>query len=162
MCKWGMVSEDAQGPGFVLKPTGWLTNSKFLAETLKGECSNMHGKTWHRHVHLINGRAAAAKVYPPALVKAVLEALRRQLVEDGQLIDSCALSVGPVPVEEAETEYNFDEQGVYIDDISGAVMRPELVKQARAEELEWLRRPGVYEKVPLERCWAETQSGPVT
>ena len=76
MCRWEMMATDRrglQGTGYVRKETGWLTNSRELAELLEGECSNKAGKDpWHRHVHLIGGIAKQAARYPPALVKAVL------------------------------------------------------------------------------------------
>ena len=37
MCRWHMKSEGAQGEGYVRKQTKWLTNSKVLADILKGE-----------------------------------------------------------------------------------------------------------------------------
>ena len=37
------------------------------------------GKPWHRHVHLVNGRAQRAQVYPEKLVCRHLRGLQRQL-----------------------------------------------------------------------------------
>lgn len=68
MCRWKMVSSDATGKSFVKKQTKWLTNSPVLAEILEGVCSNeIPGKGWRRHVHLVNGRAKMARIYPPEL-----------------------------------------------------------------------------------------------
>ena len=74
MCRWGMTSTDVQGKGFVRKETMYLTNSPELARVLSGECN---GK--HRHVHLVNGRARQAQVYPPRMVTAILRAVRKEL-----------------------------------------------------------------------------------
>ena len=96
MCRWGMMSEDASGPGYVRKETGWLTNSSELARILEGMCSRVYGD-WHRHVHLINGRAARAKRYPPKLVSAVLKGIKKQMVLDGVLTNVSSLASGPEP-----------------------------------------------------------------
>ena len=39
-CCSGMMSEDAEGIGSVLKPTGWMTNSECLAAELGERCAN--------------------------------------------------------------------------------------------------------------------------
>ena len=65
MCRWKMTQADAQGEGYIRKETGWLTNDESLAHLLGGVCTNMQGKTWHRHIHLRGGRARLAQVYPP-------------------------------------------------------------------------------------------------
>eukprot|EP00973_Karenia_brevis_P011880 1612471-Karenia_brevis.AAC.1 len=65
MCRWGMKQEDQDGEGYIRKETGWLTNCSELADLLEGECKNKHGETWHRHIHLMNGRAARAQIFPP-------------------------------------------------------------------------------------------------
>ena len=80
MCVWGMTSKDAQGEGLVKKETYWVTNSRFIAAELDRECTNKTGDApWHRHVHLENHRAHAARIYPPKLVAAILRGLREQL-----------------------------------------------------------------------------------
>ena len=87
MCRWGMKSKDASGVGYVRKPTRWMTNSGVLAEILQKECPNKEGRAWHRHVMLVNGRAKAAQVYPPALVAAILKGIKAQMTEDGEIKD---------------------------------------------------------------------------
>ena len=87
------MSEDAQGPGLVRKDTGWMTNSARRAERLAGVCSNklVDPDKWHRHVHLINGRAKAAQKYPPALVKNILAGLKEELHDGGE---TCNMELG--------------------------------------------------------------------
>jgi len=93
-----MESSDAWGKGLVKKETRWLTNSQHIAMILSGVCTNVEGKTWHRHVNLINGRARSAQAYPPLLVRGILEALRNQLAEDGEFSQALnSLGAGPVP-----------------------------------------------------------------
>ena len=98
MCRWEMSATDKrglQGTGFVKKETGWLTNCKPLAELLEGECTNATGKApWHRHIHLIGGLARQAAIYPPKLVKAVLQCLKKELLQKLWLVSAmpCRIS----------------------------------------------------------------------
>lgn len=76
MCQFGMTTragenETCDGP--VLKPTGFLTNSWCIAEELDRRCPRNHA-----HVPLLNGKAAAAAVYPAALCEAFCRGLGRQ------------------------------------------------------------------------------------
>ena len=152
MCHWGMTSEDGIGTGLVKKETGWLTNSQILAQTLQQECSNRTGKSpWHRHVHLINGRAKRAQVYPIALVRAVLKGLRKELRTRGEIGN---LEYGPSPHEPLVTvndEATAEEVGAYWDDVRGGWLDNELVKKARAEEVAEYQKYGVIEIVPRQQ-----------
>ena len=89
MCRWGMKSRDASGIGYVRKPTKWATNSWELAKVLQSDCPNKgtDSKAWHRHILLVNGRATAAQIYPPALVAAILKGIREQMKVDGEIKD---------------------------------------------------------------------------
>ena len=73
-CRFGLTSIDSEGPGLVKKSTKFITNSKVLAKALSRRC-----KGGHRHVHLLNGRAAAARVYPQDLCKTVASALKEEI-----------------------------------------------------------------------------------
>ena len=57
----------------VLKPTRLATNNPHLARVLERKCPG-----GHQHIHLLNGRAAAAARYTPAFCRAVVQGLRRQ------------------------------------------------------------------------------------
>ena len=102
-----MVGRDASGEGYIRKPTCWMTSSPELAETLRGACANdlPGGKSeWHRHIHLVNGRAKMARIYPPALVRAVLRALKRQMKADGEYREVYSVNAGPSPDEDMNLE----------------------------------------------------------
>ena len=47
------------------------------------------------------------------------------------------------------------------DDLSGAILEPELVAEARREEIKYFKSRGVYEKVPIEECWHQTGKPPI-
>lgn len=160
MCRWGMAASDSQGPGLVKKQTRWLTNSPVLAGILNGTCSNKDGRTWRRHVHLVDGRARAAQVYPPRLVHAILVGIRQQLERDGEVQ---SFDHNPVPdaglvINEEEEYYNHlpdsDEHIAepVIDARTGAELDVEKVKEARREELAWVHRQQIYAKVPTKEA----------
>ena len=39
-----------------------------------------------------------------------------------------------------------------VDDVSGALLDPKMVKKARAEEIEYVRTMKLYTKVPISEC----------
>jgi hypothetical protein len=163
-CGFGQWSRDVHGEGLVLKPTGWLTNSSEVAERVGVECSNKTAPsaTPHRHIHLVNGKASAAEVYPQALVLAILEGFAAQLRRDGTtearcigLITECDL------VQEADVDWSAEEGWSHIDDVSGKPLNSERVTLARSDELAYIRKMGVYRKVPLADCFAATGRWPI-
>ena len=145
MCRWHMKSEDGQGVGFVRKETQFITNSAELARVLSGKCSGTH-----RHVHLINGRARKAQVYPPRMVSAILRALKKELHQTGEFNELTApdlLGIGPSPDAESnesaapkELEADWMESAQYFDSVSGAPLKTERVLEARQEELKWVHK----------------------
>lgn len=163
MCRWRMKPKDcAEENVYVRKETGWMTNSPVLAEILRGTCSNSDGKAWHRHVSLIGGgRAHAARVYPPALVKAVLKGIKEQMRQDGELSVSAMQLSGPVPEDDVELNPDWG----FWDDVRGGWLDPEGVRKARAEEMQILKDMQVYEKVDhegqkfLTLKWVDTNKG---
>ena len=178
MCRWKMAGRDVFGEGYIRKPTCWMTNSPELAETLRGVCTNdLPGRKHerHRHIHRVNGRAKIARIYPPALVRAVLRALKRQMKAD-EYREVHSVKAGPSPDEDMnleECEEDFvpgknmhekedHEDQMFFDDITGAQLDTQGVLAARQEELQWLHRAKVYEKRTVEECWQRTGKGPIT
>jgi hypothetical protein len=78
MCQYGMTSKDAFGvEGHVLKPTRWMSTSAQMLSRLSKRCPHRGGEGQsHRHVHLTNGRAAGAAIYPPQLCLEILRGIR--------------------------------------------------------------------------------------
>ena len=157
MCNWSMMLEDDNGiKGYVRKETKWMTSSKELAEILEGICSNFTGtQPWHRHVHLVgNNRAQLAAVYPPMLVTAILKAIKRQLAADGRDVNSFA--AGPSP-DQPEPQHTSSDDEDEDDEEYEEELDPEdpMVKAAEAEEMAWIAKRQVYEKVPLAECTAK-------
>ena len=75
------------------------------------------------------------RVYPPQVMKAMLAGLRRQMIQDGELWELSSFDSGPVPEENPIAEV---DDGVYYDDVNGGILLPELVREARRVELDWV------------------------
>ena len=163
MCTWHMTSEDNQGVGYVRKETSWLTNSEVLAGVLAGECDGSH-----RHVHLVNGRARSAQIYPPKLVAAILRGIKKELKNLGELNQlGEVVGSGPVPdgIGNDQTEPFFDPEsepeGIYFDSVTGIALDTQKVLKAREEEMKWVDKQCLYEVVDESVCWSETGKGPI-
>ena len=156
MCKFNMKMENPDHEMLhVRKETRWATNSRFLAEELRGECENkLAGVEIHRRTHLVGGnRAKAAKEYPKELVRAVLRGLKKDLRSRKAINALEELLTGPSPDDHVETEeVEQQEFQKFVDDVTGTELPEKLVREARAEELSWLRKERVYERVPMRLC----------
>ena len=89
MCDFGMMSRDAEGEGPVLKPTVFVTNSAEVKKEFSQTCRGCA-----QHVHLLEGRASAAQVYPPGLCRAVCRGVISQAKLDAQDLVSTECSGG--------------------------------------------------------------------
>ena len=156
MCKWDLELEDPRrGTGLIYKRTRWLTNCPALANVLDTRCTNEAGGPYHAHLSLIGGGLArkAAK-YPIKLVRAVLKALREQLLADGELNEVMLENAGPVPSQPTFAgpgfEDHYEDLIKHYDDISGEELPTDLVRKAREEEIRWCDSIGLFDKVPRE------------
>ena len=175
MCMFGLTSKDALGVAPAMKPTRIVTSSAAIRDSVRRLCDHKH-----RHVQLLNGRAAAAQEYAVEFCDAILDGLQLEFLSRGQE----ALSVLPasahsdVPavllevagddghVEHADGGYCFDAgssfvaiDGTYINDITGGHLEPGQVQEGRREELVGFDKRGVYDVV--DRSWAEQKGVPV-
>ena len=55
----------------------------------------------------------------------------------------------------------MDQNGDFWDDVSGARLNKQKIKEARLEEIKQLYKHKVYKKVPLSQCWEETGKAPI-
>jgi len=68
-----------------------------------------------------------------------------------------------VEVDEEENPINeWDGDEAYTDQKTGGDIDPELAKAARAEEVRFMEKIGLYDEVPIRECWEETGSPPVS
>ena len=125
-----------------------------VAKALRRNCPGDH-----RHVHLMEGRASAAQVYPRGLCRAIVKGTRQQLKADrGNLVSmQCRGSSEEVMA----VEFEPDEWKRYWDDMSGKELRADLVEAARAEEIATVRKMRVWVKVDREQCLRETGRPPI-
>ena len=94
-----------------------------------------------RHVHM-TGKSETACEYPASLVVVMLSAIKRQMISDGAVRVGELHFAGPVPDEggsPTELEGKWRVDGTWID--------PKLLIAGRREEMEHMRKMGVFEVV---------------
>ena len=110
-----------------------------------------------------NARDAAK--YPRDLCRAVLKGIRNQMKRDGLLKNGC------YGVQVADDEAEIERQmrgpdqgysGAYRDDLTGQVLRDDLVKVARAAELAYFNSKKVWRKVPRSTAKAVSGRAPIS
>ena len=141
-----------------------------IAEKLNRKCPNRIGYWVHRHVILESGRTRAAQVYLDDLCKAICEGLQEQLKldEKGQflLMNANTMDGGCTngasskelheSVENLRKKYMIVEEDdtealeTVWDDVSGATLDPKRVREARQDEMAYVHKMRLYDKVPIE------------
>ena len=184
MCRFGMSGRDQNGPGVVLKPTKFLTDSPAIAAELDRKCIG-----GHRHISTLNaGGLAQFAIYPPALCHAIAIGFARQRKADARtrrisrdelpvlaLCEEDAQDDDSVPDlcdnsdEECENEQRHlfgcdeesDEGFVAFDDAKGGSLPVPLVREARKVEMQFVKDRDLYEYKPVSECFAKTGHPPV-
>ncbi len=176
-CQFG--AEDVVSGNPVRKRTGFLTNSKCLADSLTracrkndGTCSNPKYRG-RRHELCRGGVARRAQVYSAGLCKAILRGIAKQLQEDGvfscgevgmqsptvrEVVHQIQRSDGYVLV----SDENGGATGQYKDDLSGQLLVDSLVHEAMNKELDYFDDKAVWELRPREECQQRTGRKPIT
>ena len=114
---------------------------------------------------------------PPELCQAICEGFRKQLEADrkGQFLfaelNNENVDNGKSMKEEAEKiksklptadEDVEEEMMTAWDDVSGAELNPKAVRDARAEAIAYVRKMGLYTKVPIKECLMKTAKQPIS
>ena len=169
-CQFG--AEIQRGPKTgspTLKPTGFMSNSPKLLEILGRQCTGTGGMCSRpaggRHVALEGRHTRDSQRYPRALCQAVLRGATAQLRYDRRLKPGCYGIQAVDDDEEVHASLYGPEQGYsgkYKDDLTGQVLRDDLVQAARLKELEYFTAKGVWIKVPLGRARQATGRPPIT
>ena len=170
-CRYGLKSSDKNGEGPARKSTGFMTNSPCIAMQLQRRCPNKGGYNIHKHVVLQGGRTKAAQVYPPELCKAIRKGLTKQIAadRDGQFLlthmehdeNQSSRSIMNV-AKQTKEEYTIVEEDdpeeleMAWDEVSGAELDPKMVRKAREEEIRYVRKMDLYEKVLISQCYETT------
>ena len=158
-CHWGQWTWDLGAAGLAKKTTGFLTNCPEIAKALDKRCSNYHGNPYnHSHVQLVSGKAKRTEQYTPAMVATVLGALVEALTRVGRLLEDGLCMVHAD--EEVEWPPDFEEPKAW-DDVSGAALKPPLVREARMEEVNFMKNNTIYVHRPIQECWDVTGEKPI-
>ena len=154
-----------------------MTNSLCIAMQFLRRCPNRGGYNIRKHVLLQDGRTKAAQVYPPELCKAICKGLIKQIAadRDGQFLlthmeydenqsSGSIMNVAKQIKEECRTVEEEDPMELEMawDDVSGAELDPKMVRKAREEEIQYVRKMNLYEKVPISQCYETTGKAPIT
>jgi hypothetical protein len=175
MCAFGMETSSADGKGRAAarKPTRFMSSSPAILEALSRRCPGDHV-----HAPLLGGtRAKDAAVYPPGLCSAIARGAAEQLRRDDRTCAGRGLYAvhdgrrpKPAEVHCAEAQDRVKDEdaelavwsvGETYDEITGATLPPDLVKKARAEEVDFMLEWGVWERVPVAECWRDTGKAPI-
>ena len=125
-----------------------------------------------RHTTVQGDVTKGTQKYPRELCRSVLRGLTAQMRADRRLVAGCyglqveGAGLDPVPVDaEAERQLFGPAQGYsgkYKDDLTGQPLKDDLVRQARAKELEFFHSKGVWMKVPRQRAFERTGKPPIS
>ena len=169
-CMYGLKTQVKDEIRRAMKPTGFMTNSWCVAKRLTRRCDGSHP-----HFSLMEGRASAAEVYPKLLCQEICRGILDQKEYDRKGT-ACTKSLNSVElskilkeagwpphwrdVRHGDTKEEKDlEKEIYMlgvkngtawayDDVTYAALPADLVKRARMEEIEYVRKMGVYTMVP--------------
>ena len=156
-----VINRNGQIEGLAKKRTRFLTNSKHIADELNRQCDGSHS-----HVQLVGGRAAQTAKYTVKMCQAICRGIRREKMErqrDLKSVRLCSLKKGEkLPdkdefhdPEEARSRVEMIkaiEFGEAFDDVSGVRLDAALVKKAREEEMDYIRKKEVYTKIPRQQA----------
>ena len=154
-----------------------MSNCDGILEALEVRCKGRGGACSRaaggNHV-LCNGKTARlAAIYPFDLRKAILSGFKKQMEFDGKMtrgyvgmhamaadVDNELLVVDSYQSELLKMQVSGDEE--FRDYLIGQLLDPQLVREARAKEMEHVRSKGLWVKKPVKECLDKTGRPPVT
>ncbi len=169
-CQYGArvaTGIDAGSP--VKKATGFLSNSEIILKELSRRCRGRNGSCSRRlggtHA-LCSGRVASeAARYPVQLCKAIVRGITRQLdaigIHEPGMVGMHAVTDEKKDLENLKRADN-GYSGRYKDDLTGQPLRDDLVRAARALELEYFNSKGVWRKRPRQEAYSRTGRAPIS
>ncbi len=169
-CQYGAEIQRGQHRGDpIMKPTGFMTNSPCVAAEMSRTCEGMGGACSRpkggRHRLCSGVHAKDAQRYPKELCRAMLRGVTKQLRSDDLLKDGCFGMQAPDDDAEVLKNTFGPEQGYsgrYRDDLTGQVLRDDLVREARAKELAYFTAKGVWQKVSRAKARAQSGKSPIS
>ena len=116
-------------------------------------------------MHLLGGGCAAkARGYAKPLRRAILQALRDELEDMGEI--NALTGIGPVPDEDIvlfkpdAPPYASSSDEWFWDDVNGGWLPAAEVREARKLEMAWMGRMQVFEPCDESLCWQRTGRAP--
>ena len=174
-CQYGQKNKFGEP---LKKSTKWMSNSREVLRSLGKRCKGKGGKcsAGGTHGQCLGEAAKQAAVYPFKLCKAILEGFRNQLRVDRNMMAGvyglcCDVEADLILQEQCEEWFNMriseeinavQGQPQYRDAITGQPMIPELVKAARAKELEYFASKGVWHYRPRSEALEKMGKPPIT
>ena len=169
-CQYDAEAESGSPKGSpILKPSGFLTNSRAVAEAFSRRCSGACGQCSRpgggAHVSCTGKRAQESSVYPRGLRRVIIKGVTAQLKVDNLLKDGCCGVQIADDDAQVSAQINSPSQGFwgkYRDDLTGQVLKDSLVEEARSKELLYFHTKGVWIKVPKASARSETGRPPIS
>ena len=170
LCQYGAeIRRGARRGDPVMKPSGFLTNSPEVAKAVSKRCEGQDGKCSREaggiHRPCTGQHATNAAKYPRGLRRAILQGITKQLKEDELIKDGCfGVQVHDDELEIKKSIYGPEQgySGRYRDDLTGQVLRDDLVREARAKELKYFHSKGVWTKVAKDVAKRTTGRPPIS
>ena len=97
-------------------------------------------------------------IYPPELCRAIVKGLNQQLQHDSKALQH--LTTTPALAMDDDEDPD-DDQWVAYDDAKGGELQVPLVREARQEEMRFVRDRNIYSYSTVKECLAETGRAPV-
>ena len=174
-CMYGSAADDGSP---VKKPTSFMTNAPELAKRLRTRCDGKLGTCGRpergQHAQCRGRTARMAAIYHFKLCRAILMGFRDQLRKDGTYVDGFVgllesraereqLPVYKLTdVDGAIFHVQVEDEPIYRDDLTGQLLPPDLVRAARAKELEYFNSKQVWQKRPVGEARRVTGKPPIS
>ena len=108
-------------------------------------------------MQLLSGGARAAQVYPEKLVKTICKGIQLELKQNGMM---ALVYHDLLAVDKYEGDM-LDYENDFVDDMSGQMLKKDLVITARKEEMAKYFMHNAYDKVPVAEAWNVTGKAPI-
>lgn len=153
-CMYGLATRGKGGRYTpARKSTKFMSNSYHITNELSRKCDRTH-----IHQPLVDGRAKGTEVYPPGLCKAICRGLIKERLRQAQQLSVVAevqpsRRPGPNPNDYHENEeeeirrLTDQRENAAYDDITGMPLDRKKVQDARREEIDYVHKKQVWEKI---------------
>ena len=149
----------------VKKPTGFMSNASHLLESLRLRCAGQGGRCSRTkggsHVTASGKVAKDAARYPDGLCRAIIRGMINEMKARG-IHRPGEVGLHAVNDEDIDPDHDPRFSGSYRDDLSGQILRDDLVREARQKELAYFCEKGVWVKRPKDEARRRTGKGPIS